>query len=312
MRKVLESLEGGVVVNDLRTAKEPEKGMWVPAIGERFRIIPGIGTGNIYRRIEPKHWEEVEGMLLASCDGTKVNFSFDRRGMLDQFEEVVDAPDAGEKLDCGPGKDIFVDKTPAACIGDDGVLRCHKQSEEIKRLRDDNHHLLTKGQELHDKNVMLDSNNRKMSELLAIPVDTTDCLNCSQSKEVRRLADENVALKKVMEDTRLKCLACGLSHGCTVSSLQRELTKAVEEGRKDYDGMRDMQRKFIKADHELRELKESLAGNSEDDVCGRYGCKGVMAYPSPRNCTCHTGNAPCGACTEVVLTCSECGFEVNT
>lgn len=41
-------------------------------------------------------------------------------------------------------------------------------------------------------------------------------------------------------------------------SLKAELAKAKEEGKKDYDGMREFQFKYIQADHDLSAAMESL------------------------------------------------------
>jgi hypothetical protein len=46
----------------------------------------------------------------------------------------------------------------------------------------------------------------------------------------------------------------------------------------------------------------------EGDKCPKYPCKGKMHYPLPENCSCHI-SPPCSACTDIVLTCNECGWE---
>lgn len=45
----------------------------------------------------------------------------------------------------------------------------------------------------------------------------------------------------------------------------------------------------------------------EGDACPQE-CGGVLYLPEPEGCSCHI-NPPCGACTGVVLTCRECGWE---
>lgn len=49
-------------------------------------------------------------------------------------------------------------------------------------------------------------------------------------------------------------------------------------------------------------------GVEEGDTCNRDECMGTMEYPHPEDCSCHL-IAPCGACTEIRLTCSSCGAQ---
>ncbi len=51
-------------------------------------------------------------------------------------------------------------------------------------------------------------------------------------------------------------------------------------------------------------------GTEEGELCNRDGCQGTMEYPLAENCSCHI-NPPCSSCTSVLLTCTECHFEVN-
>ena len=51
---------------------------------------------------------------------------------------------------------------------------------------------------------------------------------------------------------------------------------------------------------------------SRDNIVPEEGlrcsdCGGVWEYPPVENCTCHTGNPPCGQCTSNELYCSGCG-----
>lgn len=48
--------------------------------------------------------------------------------------------------------------------------------------------------------------------------------------------------------------------------------------------------------------------HEEGDRCTELKCTGVLDYPAVENCSCHV-NPPCSACTSVVLTCPECGWE---
>jgi hypothetical protein len=49
-------------------------------------------------------------------------------------------------------------------------------------------------------------------------------------------------------------------------------------------------------------------GTEEGEVCGRGGCRGIMAFPRPRNCSCHV-MAPCPECGGLRPVCPECGWE---
>lgn len=47
----------------------------------------------------------------------------------------------------------------------------------------------------------------------------------------------------------------------------------------------------------------------EGDKCFHLiTCGGILEYPLVENCSCHMGNPPCSACTDVELTCNECGW----
>jgi hypothetical protein len=53
-----------------------------------------------------------------------------------------------------------------------------------------------------------------------------------------------------------------------------------------------------------------VEGVEESQPCNRDGCPGTMEWPYPENCSCHI-NPPCASCTNRLLTCSECYFEVE-
>lgn len=46
----------------------------------------------------------------------------------------------------------------------------------------------------------------------------------------------------------------------------------------------------------------------EGDRCPEKDCGGKLEYPEVENCSCHI-NPPCSACTDIVLTCQQCGWE---
>lgn len=48
----------------------------------------------------------------------------------------------------------------------------------------------------------------------------------------------------------------------------------------------------------------------EGDKCKDKSCDGVYEYGDVENCSCHI-NPPCGQCTNISLTCSECKYEHN-
>lgn len=49
-------------------------------------------------------------------------------------------------------------------------------------------------------------------------------------------------------------------------------------------------------------------GDSMGDRCWRYGCLGIIQKIDGQ-CTCHTGNPPCGYCTDVPCYCDICPWE---
>lgn len=51
-------------------------------------------------------------------------------------------------------------------------------------------------------------------------------------------------------------------------------------------------------------------GTDEGETCGRDGCPGTMEYKRQGECTCFI-SPPCGSCTDQILTCTDCGFEVE-
>lgn len=51
-----------------------------------------------------------------------------------------------------------------------------------------------------------------------------------------------------------------------------------------------------------------LGYHEEGDNCPEPKCGGKLFYPQPENCSCHI-NPPCNHCTNVLLTCGECGWE---
>lgn len=54
--------------------------------------------------------------------------------------------------------------------------------------------------------------------------------------------------------------------------------------------------------------KAERYGISEDEVCNRDGCKGIMKREKEGSCSCHI-NPPCSACVDAHLVCSVCGFD---
>lgn len=48
-------------------------------------------------------------------------------------------------------------------------------------------------------------------------------------------------------------------------------------------------------------------GKEEGEACGREGCAGIMGFEPVKNCSCHCGNPPCGACTSNPIVCLTCG-----
>ena len=48
----------------------------------------------------------------------------------------------------------------------------------------------------------------------------------------------------------------------------------------------------------------------EGDKCLHSDCLGLMLYSLSENCSCHI-SPPCSSCTNVRLTCNECGWELN-
>lgn len=46
----------------------------------------------------------------------------------------------------------------------------------------------------------------------------------------------------------------------------------------------------------------------EGDKCPEKDCGGIMFFPKSENCSCHI-SPPCGSCTDIKLTCRECGYE---
>lgn len=53
----------------------------------------------------------------------------------------------------------------------------------------------------------------------------------------------------------------------------------------------------------------TIVGTDEGETCCRGGCDGTMEYKRHGECTCHL-SPPCGSCTDQILTCTECEFEV--
>ena len=49
-------------------------------------------------------------------------------------------------------------------------------------------------------------------------------------------------------------------------------------------------------------------GMYDGDICYRKGCMGSIIKVDGQ-CTCHTGNPPCGYCTDAPYYCNECGWE---
>jgi len=55
-------------------------------------------------------------------------------------------------------------------------------------------------------------------------------------------------------------------------------------------------------------------GLEEGDTCNRNRCTGKMEWERNEEyggCSCHMGRPPCASCTNQVLTCNECYFEVE-
>ena len=109
-----------------------------------------------------------------------------------------------------------------------------------------------------------------------------DCISCKQSP-----------CKFVLDESCDDYCATHQQHKreCENATLRAENEALKAEGQKDYDGMRDMQAKFIKADHELRDLKaqnerltaalkEALADIGHDEDCG------VFVPFKPLDCNC--------------------------
>lgn len=49
----------------------------------------------------------------------------------------------------------------------------------------------------------------------------------------------------------------------------------------------------------------------EGDCCPECN-EGILEIPTVVDCTCHTGVAPCHRCIENPLTCTYCGYEVES
>lgn len=52
-------------------------------------------------------------------------------------------------------------------------------------------------------------------------------------------------------------------------------------------------------------MSEKKLGAEEGDICNRDGCKGVIKFTDPENCSCHI-NPPCSACLDTRLHCPTC------
>lgn len=74
-----------------------------------------------------------------------------------------------------------------------------------------------------------------------------------------------------------------------------------ERGEKLRKAEEKRQRKAIK--------KYGVAGEYENEVCNRNGCKGIISKVDEGSCCCHCGNPPCGHCTDMRVYCDECDWE---
>lgn len=53
-------------------------------------------------------------------------------------------------------------------------------------------------------------------------------------------------------------------------------------------------------------------GYFKGEVCGRYGCTGVIEEKDLEGgCSCHTGHPPCGYCETPKERCPECGWDAE-
>jgi hypothetical protein len=57
-------------------------------------------------------------------------------------------------------------------------------------------------------------------------------------------------------------------------------------------------------------MNAARLGVEEGETCGRDGCKGVIEYQKPDNCSCHI-SPPCHSCVSVALHCPECDWEAE-
>lgn len=56
--------------------------------------------------------------------------------------------------------------------------------------------------------------------------------------------------------------------------------------------------------------EDDVEGNFDGDICNRDGCMGLIVGDEKEGgCSCHTGNPPCGYCTEQNQYCDTCGWE---
>ena len=59
--------------------------------------------------------------------------------------------------------------------------------------------------------------------------------------------------------------------------------------------------------------RTEVLGIEEGDKCNRDKCEGKMEWERQDEyggCSCHI-NPPCSSCTNQILTCTKCGFEVD-
>ena len=129
----------------------------------------------------------------------------------------------------------------------------------------------------------------------------------------KKTAKEPFLKSGLLTDTEIR-YGPGLCPGCQdcihcqqqrkdVADLVKHLRKRVEELEAELEQVQAVIAKY-------RPIYGAI-GYCEGDVCGRNGCQGVLEEHPVENCSCHTGNPPCGQCMKPREFCPVCDWSAE-